>query len=126
MARMALMRMRACVDPWDMDDAIYTLQAEVLRTMAHPRRLEVIHNLNGGPCEVGQLAREMGITQPNLSQHLAVMRAAGVVEAERTGREVRYRLADPDILAACGLMRDVLRRRANRLASVTQAITSTR
>ena len=47
----------------------------------------------------------IGASQPNVSQHLAVLRSAGLVEAERDGREVRYRLADPDVMVACGLMR---------------------
>jgi DNA-binding transcriptional ArsR family regulator len=59
----------------------------------------------------------MGITQPNVSQHLALMRAAGVVEAERDGREVRYRLSDPDIICACETMRGVLLRRISRIAA---------
>ena len=58
------------------------------------------------------------MSQPNTSQHLAVMRAAGVVEAERDGREVRYRLADPDVMVACGLMRAVLERRLTRLGEM--------
>ena len=55
--------------------------------------------------EVGRLAKAIGASQPNVSQHLAVLRSAGLVEAERNGREVRYRLADPDVMVACGLMR---------------------
>ena len=39
------------------------------------------------------------------------MRAAGLVDAERDGREIRYRLADPDVIVACGVMRGVLERR---------------
>ena len=42
-------------------------------------------------------------------------RAAGLVEAERDGREVRYRLTDPDVMTACGIMRGVLERRLRRL-----------
>ena len=87
-------------------DPIYEMQAEVLKTLANPRRLEIIHRLAEGPCEVGRLAVELGIAQPNLSQHLALMRTAGVVEGERIGREVRYRLTDPAIVAACGLLRE--------------------
>jgi hypothetical protein len=41
-----------------------------------------------------------------------------VVEAERDGREVRYRLADPDVMVACGIMRGVLERRLARLGAV--------
>ena len=57
-----------------------------------------------------------GISQPNVSQHLAVLRAAGLVDADRDGREVRYRLTDPDVMVACDLMRAVLERRLDRLA----------
>ncbi len=102
-------------------DEIYSLQAEVLKTLASPRRLEIIHCLAEGPREVSRLAEEIGISQPNVSQHLAVMRAAGVVEAERDGREVRYRLVDPQILVACDLMRRVLLRRLARMADLSAA-----
>jgi DNA-binding transcriptional ArsR family regulator len=100
-------------------DSIYALQAEVLKTLASPRRLEIIHLLADGPSDVGRLAGELGISQPNASQHLAVMRAAGVVESERMGREVIYRLADPDVVVACGVMRGVLMRRLARLSEIS-------
>jgi DNA-binding transcriptional ArsR family regulator len=103
-------------------DEITILQAEVLKTLASPRRLEILHRLADGPREVGRLAAELGLSQPNVSQHLAVMRAAGVVDAERVGREVRYRLSDPDVMVACGVMRGVLERRLQRLAAL--AVTS--
>lgn len=103
-----------------MDD-ITTLQAEVLKTLASPRRLEILHRLSEGPCEVGRLAEELGVAQPNVSQHLAVLRTAGLVDAERTGREVRYRLTDPDVMVACSVMRRVLERRLDRLAKLVNA-----
>jgi DNA-binding transcriptional ArsR family regulator len=108
------MQIRAWIDAAAMDP-IYELQADVLKTLANPRRLEILHRLADGPCEVGRLAAELDISQPNVSQHLALMRTAGVVAAERDGREVRYRLTDPDVMVACDLMRGVLRRRLLRL-----------
>lgn len=102
-------------------DEIAKLQADVLRALAHPRRLQIMHRLAGGPAEVSALAAELGMSQPNASQHLAVMRTAGVVEAERTGREVRYRISDPDVVVACATMRRVLERRIDRLAGLSQA-----
>jgi ArsR family transcriptional regulator len=98
-------------------DEVYKLQADVLKTLSNPRRLEIIHLLADGPREVSRLADEMGISQPNVSQHLALMRAAGVVEAERDGREVRYRLSDPEIICACETMRGVLVRRLARISA---------
>ena len=100
-----------------MDD-LTTLQAEILKTLASPRRLDILHRLAEGPCEVGRLAEELGVAQPNVSQHLAVLRSAGLVEAEREGREVRYRLTDPDVMIACSVMRRVLERRLDRLAGL--------
>jgi len=99
-------------------DEITILQAAILKTLASPRRLEILHVLAAGPIEVGRLAAVIGATQPNVSQQLAVLRAAGVVEAERDGREVRYRLSDADVMVACGVMRSVLERRLARLGEV--------
>jgi DNA-binding transcriptional ArsR family regulator len=99
-------------------DEITILQAEVLKTLASPRRIEILHALARGPMEVGRLADALGAAQPNVSQHLAVLRGAGLVEAERDGREVRYRLADPDVVVACAVMRGVLERRLARLGQM--------
>jgi ArsR family transcriptional regulator len=96
-------------------DELTILQAEILKTLASPRRIEILHVLAEGPIEVGRLASRIDASQPNVSQHLSVLRTAGLVEAERDGREVRYRLSDPDVMVACGLMRAVLERRLARL-----------
>ena len=99
-------------------DEITILQAQVLKTLASPRRLEILHVLAGGPIEVGRLAKAIGASQPNVSQHLAVLRTAGIVEAERDRQEVRYRLVDVDVMVACALMRTVLERHLMRLGDV--------
>ncbi len=100
-------------------DEILVLQADILKTLASPRRLEILHRLSEGPCEVSRLADELGVSQPNISQHLSVLRASGLVDAERDGREVRYRLSDPDVIVACGVMRGVLTRRLSRLGRLS-------
>lgn len=100
-------------------DGIYGLQATLLKTLASPRRLEIVHYLGeSGPVEVRKLAEHFGSTQPAISQHLAALRGVGIVEAVRDGRKVRYRLADPEIVAACGAMRQVLIRRIARLGDI--------
>jgi DNA-binding transcriptional ArsR family regulator len=100
-------------------DSIDVLQAEVLKTLASPRRLQIVHLLADGPRDVGRLAEELSISQPNASQHLAVMRAAGIVESERVGRGVVYRLVDPEVVQACAIMRGVLLRRLSRLSRLS-------
>lgn len=101
-------------------DEIDILQAEVMKTLAHPRRLQILHELARGPLSVASLAAALGMNQPNTSQHLALMRAAGIVEAVRAGREMHYRLGDPEVTVACGVMRGVLQRRIGRLARLSE------
>jgi DNA-binding transcriptional ArsR family regulator len=107
------------------DDYIYTEQASILKTLASPRRLEIVHTLGeSGPMEVRCLAERFGIPQPTLSQHLAALRSSGLVESVRTGREVRYQLVDPEIVAACDLMRQVLIRRMARLGDLAASLSA--
>ena len=102
-------------------DEITNLQAETLKVLSSPRRLEILHRLAEEPMEVRRLAVEIGVTQPNVSQHLAVLRSAGLVEATRDGREITYRLADPDVIVACNIMRGVMERRLARLARLADS-----
>jgi ArsR family transcriptional regulator len=105
-------------------EEIYELQANVLRVLAHPRRLQMLHVLAEGPLEVGRLATRLQLSQPNVSQHLALLRSAGLVELERNGRETRYQLSDPEVMRACSIMRGFLQRRISHLARVTTITTS--
>ena len=118
---LALMPMWAYDDDMGMDP-IYELQAEICRTLSHPARIAILHLLDEEPREVGRLAEAMGISQPNVSKHLAVMRSAGLVEAVRDGRGSVYRLTDEGVIGACETMADVMRRRLARLAELSAAI----
>ena len=95
-------------------DEVYRIQADVLKTLYVQLMLD--RGFLARDSIYVTLAEELGISQPNVSQHLAIMRSAGVVEAERDGREVRYRLADPEIIVACETMRGVLVRRLSRIS----------
>jgi DNA-binding transcriptional ArsR family regulator len=102
-------------------DEITNLQAGILKALANPIRLEILHLLADGAAGVGSLAAQLSLSQPNVSQHLAVLRSTGLVEVERGGREAGYRLADPDVLVACSLMRVVLERRLARLSHLADS-----
>jgi DNA-binding transcriptional ArsR family regulator len=99
-------------------DDIDTIQASLLRTLASVHRLRIVHLLGDGSFEVNEIARELHLQQAATSQHLAVMRAAGIVEAVRDGRSMHYQLTDPQIRTACELMREVLVRRLCRLGDL--------
>jgi ArsR family transcriptional regulator, virulence genes transcriptional regulator len=100
---------------------IEVIQATLLRTLASVHRLRIIHLLGRAALEVRELEAELGLPQATVSQHLSVMRSVGLVTATRDGRTVRYELADPEILAACDLMRGVLVRRLSALGSLAAA-----
>ncbi|HBG74752.1 MAG: hypothetical protein A2X25_12005 [Chloroflexi bacterium GWB2_49_20] len=90
------------------DPQLYKLHANICHTLAHPKRLEIIDQLSRGEMSVTKLAETLGISQSNLSQHLAIMRQKGIVITRREGLIVHYRLSNPKITQACDLMRQVL------------------
>lgn len=99
-------------------DDIDAIQASLLRSLASIHRVRIIHLLGDSSLEVNELARQLGLHQAPTSQHLAVLRAAGVVEAVRDGRSMHYRLTDPQLRVACELMREVLVRRLSKLGDI--------
>ncbi len=90
------------------NERLYELHAAICQMLANPKRLEILDCLREGERPVGELAEAMGISQSNVSQHLAVMRQNGIVLARREGLNIYYRIANPKITRACGLMRQVL------------------
>ena len=87
---------------------ISDLHARVCKALADPTRLLIINELRDGPRPVGDLADALGVSQPNVSRHLAVLRDRGFVTAERLGSNVRYSLASPKVLRAVDLLREFM------------------
>ena len=68
-----------------------TQAADLFRTLADPTRRAVFERLTGaGELSVGELVTGAGVSQPAVSQHLAVLKASGLVSERREGRYVRY------------------------------------
>jgi DNA-binding transcriptional ArsR family regulator len=70
------------------------LKAKLFRGFADPSRLAILHALRDGPQTVTEIVEASGLSQPNVSNHLACLRDCGLVAAEQKGRFVRYRLSD--------------------------------
>ena len=100
------------------DEALerYRLHADVCKVLTDPKRLMLLDALRTADRSVGQLAEAIGVALPNVSQHLAVLRAAGLVEGRRIGTTVLYRLAEPAIVDACDVIHAIVARRQARLA----------
>ncbi len=98
--------------------------AERFKALADAGRLQILSELQRGERSVSELVAATGRSQPNVSQHLASLTHAGLVEARREGTRVYYRIADPAILRICEAVCDsvvvrarVQRRQAAALAS---------
>ena len=83
--------------------------AAVGRALADPKRLCVLESLAAGEVSVSDLSTRVGCQVPNMSQHLAVLRAAGLVTTRREGSTVFYRLTDPKVLEAFQLLQSIAR-----------------
>jgi len=77
--------------------SIYREGAELLKALAHPGRLQILHELAAGDRCVHELTEILGLAQPTISQHLKTLRGARLVTATRAGRENRYALADEHV-----------------------------
>jgi rhodanese-related sulfurtransferase/DNA-binding MarR family transcriptional regulator len=98
-------------------DAIYEQFARIGKAVSSPKRLELLDLLCQGERTVEVLAKETGLTVANASQHLQVLRAARLVEAEKLGLFVTYRLAEQ---AVCEFFRAMRLLAESRLAEVEQ------
>ncbi|HEV2378497.1 MAG TPA: metalloregulator ArsR/SmtB family transcription factor [Terriglobia bacterium] len=78
-------------------DAVYGQLARAGKALSSPKRLELLDLLSQSPRTVEALAKEASTTVANASQHLQVLHAGGLVEAEKQGRFVCYRLADESV-----------------------------
>jgi len=75
----------------------YLAVGELFAALASPLRAAIIHRLSDAPSSVTELVNSLGISQPLASQHLKVLRSAGLVTAVREGRSLRYQLADEHV-----------------------------
>ena len=90
------------------DDRLFVLHAEVCKAMASPTRLKILDALGRGERSVDAMARSLKLRKANLSQHLAVLRQRGIVATRRDGLNIYYRCANPKMLKACAILREVL------------------
>ena len=90
------------------DKSIYEMQAEVCKTLTNPKRIEILNTLQTEEKTVTELVNALGVSKANVSQHLAVMRHKGILATRRVGVNIYYRVANPKVIEACSLMKEVL------------------
>jgi len=86
------------------DEDVAQRLAEVLKALAHPLRLRLVASLCRAPQTVGGLCTELGVRQSLVSQHLAVLRMVGLVEADRAGGTATYSIKEPGLQRLVGCL----------------------
>lgn len=90
------------------DKRLYELQSEICKTLASPKRIEILNALKMDEKTVSELVEILGVPKANVSQHLAVMRHKGILRSRRKGVNIYYTVASPKVIEACSLMKEVL------------------
>jgi ArsR family transcriptional regulator len=91
-----------------MKQSIFDIQADFCKAMGHPVRLQILHLLREDPMNVSELVQQMGLPQSMVSRQLHILRLAGIVEYERHGTEMIYKLANTKIGDVCDMVRKAL------------------
>jgi ArsR family transcriptional regulator len=91
-----------------MNQSMFEIQAEFCKAMGNAARLHILHVLREHPMTVGEICHATDLPQSNVSRHLKVLRAVGVLISKRHGSEMVYHITDNKIVEVCDLVRSVL------------------
>jgi DNA-binding transcriptional ArsR family regulator len=86
---------------------LQAFKAQFFRALAHPMRIRILEVLGGGERTVQDLQQALGLEQPVVSQHLAVLRAKNIVTTRKEGTSVNYALGDPLITELLRTAREI-------------------
>ncbi len=113
--------MKQSAEEKQLQQKIFQMQCEICKALANPIRMAIVNRLDDREVSASDLLSDLKISKANLSKHMTLLMHAGIAESRRDGRQIFYRLIDPEIRKACAIMGSVLYRRLKRgekLASV--------
>ena len=105
---------------------IFEMQCDICKALGHPLRLAILNLMGNREAAASDLIADLGISKVNLSKHMSLLARAGIVESRRDGRQIFYRLTDPEIHKACEIMRSILYRRLKGGEKLASAISLVR
>jgi len=94
-----------------MEKELYKMHAEMCKVFSNPTRLEILNILKNKELSVTDMIKKTALSQANISQHLSIMRAKGIVTSNRKGKNIYYKLTSPKIIKAFDIIREVLSER---------------
>ncbi len=96
------------------------LVAQRFRVLGEPMRIKLLDQLRDGDATVGELQEALGASQQNVSKHLGILHAAGMVSRTKQGNRVLYAISDPSVFALCDQVCGGVRRQLQELESILQ------
>ncbi|HLG23714.1 MAG TPA: metalloregulator ArsR/SmtB family transcription factor [Candidatus Nanoarchaeia archaeon] len=90
---------------------LYQMHSEMCKVFSNPTRLEILNLLRDNEMSVTELIKKTRLSQANISQHLSIMKAKGIVESKRSGKNINYKISNPKIIKAFDIIREVLSER---------------
>jgi DNA-binding transcriptional ArsR family regulator len=105
---------------------VYARHAEMCKVFSHPLRLQILNTLRDKEMSVSDMADRLGVAIGNLSQHLNMMKHRRVLGTRKDGNIVYYRLANPKILDAFDLIREILFEQMQREGTIVRQMKSVR
>lgn len=100
--------------------ALFEARAEIVKALAHPTRLFIVDELSRGERCVCELREEIGADMSTVSKHLSVLKNAGIVEDDKRGLQVFYRLRCPCLLRFFDCVENVLQENVRRQMAVLE------
>ena len=104
--------------PHPLSEPLVELIAGRFRVLAEPMRIKLLDQLRGGEATVTELQDALGATQQNVSKHLGILHAAGMVARTKDGNHVRYSIADEGVFELCEQVCGGVRRQLDELDAV--------
>lgn len=106
--------------PHPLPEPLIELVAQRFRVLGEPMRIKLLDRLRDGDATVSELQEELGASQQNISKHLGILLAAGMVSRTKQGNSARYAISDPSVFELCEQVCGGVRRQLQELESILQ------
>jgi DNA-binding transcriptional ArsR family regulator len=106
--------------PHPLPEPLIELVAQRFRVLGEPMRIKLLDRLREGDATVGELQQALGATQQNVSKHLGILHAAGMVSRTKDGNHTRYSISDPSVFELCDHVCGEVRRQLQGLEAILQ------
>ncbi|HWJ49468.1 MAG TPA: metalloregulator ArsR/SmtB family transcription factor [Solirubrobacteraceae bacterium] len=106
--------------PHPLPEPLIELVAQRFRVLGEPMRIRLLDRLREGDATVGELQLALGASQQNVSKHLGILHAAGMVSRTKDGNHARYSISDPSVFELCDNVCGGMRRQLQGLEAILQ------